>query len=69
MSTAIFYGWGLGQAGKLSPAACLAVAFAIDVAQIAACHAYLRRWRFGPLEYVWRRLVYLRPLAAAPVTS
>ena len=24
----------------------------------------LRRWRFGPLEYVWCRLVYLRPLDA-----
>ncbi len=64
VSTTIFYGWGFGQAGKLSPAECLAVAFAIFAAQTAACHAYLRRWRFGPLEYVWRRLVYLRPLDA-----
>jgi uncharacterized protein len=64
VSTTIFYGWGLGQAGRLSPAECLGLAVGIFAAQTAACHVYLRRWRFGPLEYVWRRLVYLRPLAA-----
>jgi len=61
--TFVFYGWGLGWAGRLGAAACLGLALAIFALQVVTCHLWLRWFRVGPLEWVWRRLVYLRPLA------
>ena len=58
--TFLFYGWGLGWAGQVSAARCIGLALLIFAAQVLACHAWLRRFRFGPLEWVWRTLVYLR---------
>jgi len=58
--TSLFYGWGLGLAGHVSAAGCIGMALVIFAAQVAACHLWLRRFRFGPLEWVWRSLVYLR---------
>jgi uncharacterized protein len=60
ISTFIYYGWGLGLAGKLRSARCLTLALAIFTLQVVACHLWLRRFRFGPLEWIWRALVYLR---------
>jgi uncharacterized protein len=57
---AVFYGWGLGLAGRVGPAACLAISVAIFSLQLAACHLWLRRYRFGPLEWLWRSLAYGR---------
>lgn len=60
-ATFAFYGWGLGLAGRLGPAAWLGIALAIFTVQIAIAHLWLRRFRFGPLEWVWRTAVYLKP--------
>ena len=59
--TALFYGWGLGWADKVRGAGTLAIAVAVFTVEIIACHLWLRRFRFGPLEWVWRTLSYLRP--------
>jgi len=59
--TALFYGWGLGWAGRIRGPGQLGIAVAIFALQVAACHLWLRRFRFGPLEWVWRTLVYLTP--------
>jgi uncharacterized protein len=56
--TFLFYGWGLGWAGSVGAAGCLGLAVAIFAVQVAACHAWLRWFQFGPLEWVWRSLVY-----------
>jgi uncharacterized protein len=58
--TFIFCGWGLGWSGKLRSAGCLGLAVAIFALQVVACRLWLRRFRFGPLEWIWRALVYLR---------
>jgi uncharacterized protein len=58
--TALFYGWGLGLAGHVSAAGCVGMAVVIFAAQVLACHVWLSYFRFGPLEWVWRTLVYLR---------
>ncbi|MFC5579148.1 DUF418 domain-containing protein [Lysobacter niabensis] len=57
---ALFYGTGLGlgQAGGY-PARYLAWA-AIFAAQIAFSHWWLARFRFGPVEWVWRSATYGR---------
>jgi uncharacterized protein len=56
--TFIYYGWGLGLAGKLHSFACVGLALAIFAGQVCLCHVWLRRFRFGPLEWIWRALVY-----------
>ena len=58
--TFIFYGWGLGWAGSVGTAGCLGLALAIFTVQIPICHLWLRVYRFGPLEWVWRSAVYLK---------
>ncbi|HWU89786.1 MAG TPA: DUF418 domain-containing protein [Kofleriaceae bacterium] len=58
--TFLFYGWGLGWAGSVGVAGCLGLALAIFSVQIAICHVWLRYFRFGPLEWVWRSAVYLK---------
>jgi uncharacterized protein len=57
--TSLFYGWGLDW-DTPAPAACLGLAFAIFTVQVAISHLWLRWFRFGPAEWVWRAAVYLR---------
>lgn len=68
ISTFLYYGWGLGWAGKVRSARCVALALAIFTLQVIGCHLWLRRFRFGPAEWVWRALVYLRrpPMRVEP---
>lgn len=58
--TFLFYGWGLGWVGSVGVASCLGLAVAIFTVQVAACHVWLRWFHFGPLEWIWRSLVYLK---------
>jgi uncharacterized protein len=58
--TFLFYGWGLGWAGSVGVAGCLGLALAIFTVQVAICHLWLRSFRFGPLEWLWRSAVYLK---------
>ena len=51
----LFYGWGLGWAGRIGGPALLAIALAIFAIEVALCHLWLARFRFGPLEWVYRR--------------
>jgi uncharacterized protein len=58
--TFLFYGWGLGWAGSVGGAGCLGLALALFSVQVAIAHLWLRFFRFGPLEWVWRAAVYLQ---------
>jgi uncharacterized protein len=65
-ATFVFYGWGLDRAGRTGAAGCLAISIAIFSLQIAAAHLWLRRFRYGPAEWLWRTLAYgRRPLMRA----
>lgn len=57
---AIFYGVGLGLAGRLPPVQWLAVGLAVYTAQLAVSALWLSRFRFGPLEWLWRCVTYGR---------
>jgi uncharacterized protein len=59
IATTLFYGRGLGLPPP-GAAACLAIALAIFAVQVAIAHAWLRYFRFGPLEWLWRSLVYMK---------
>jgi uncharacterized protein len=54
----VFYGYGFGLFGRIGPAAGLAMAIVLYAAQLAFSLAWLRRYRFGPCEWVWRSLTY-----------
>jgi len=56
--TGLFYGYGLGWWGRVSPLAGLALALLIYAAQLVCSHAWFRFFRFGLLEWLWRSLTY-----------
>ncbi|MBP0113561.1 MULTISPECIES: DUF418 domain-containing protein [Bradyrhizobium] len=62
----IFYGYGLGLFGRLGVAEALAIGIAVYAAQALFSVWWLRRYRYGPLEWLWRSLMYgaRQPMAA-----
>jgi uncharacterized protein len=50
----IFYGYGLGQIGRLRPPEVLLIALTIFAVQIPVSTLWLRHFRYGPLEWVLR---------------
>jgi uncharacterized protein len=60
MFTTLFYGYGFGQAFRLGPAAVTAWAVVIFCVQLVVCQWWLKRFRFGPVEWMWRSLTYLK---------
>ena len=58
ISTTIFYSYGFGLYGKVGPAWGLLLCFVIYGLQLAFSVWWLNRYKFGPMEYVWRSLTY-----------
>jgi len=54
----LFTGAGFGLLGKVGPAICVALSITIFWAQVVVSGWWLRRYRFGPAEWVWRTLTY-----------
>lgn len=54
----IFFGYGLGLFNRLGVAATLAIGIAVYALQAVASAWWLRRHRFGPMEWLWRSLMY-----------
>ena len=54
----LFYGFGLGLMGRVGVAAGLGITTLIYAAQVWASAWWLGRFRFGPLEWLWRTLMY-----------
>ena len=54
----IFYGIGFGLYGQLERYELYCIVAAIWIFQIIASHIWLRYYRFGPMEWVWRSLTY-----------
>lgn len=60
LATSIFYGHGLGLFGQVTRVEALGIVVAIWAVQVAASVLWLRHFRFGPLEWLWRSLTYGR---------
>ncbi|MFT3763841.1 MAG: DUF418 domain-containing protein [Pseudoxanthomonas sp.] len=60
VGVALFYGVGLGIGPRLGVLGILVAFVLIFGLQIAASHWWLARYRFGPLEWLWRCLTYGR---------
>ena len=53
-----YYGTGLGLRDQLDLHQAMLIVPLIWTAQITASTWWLKRFRFGPLEWLWRRLNY-----------
>ncbi len=58
--TTIFYGHGFGYFESVPRTGQILIVFAIYAAQLAIAPLWLRHFRFGPLEWLWRSLTYGR---------
>ena len=58
--TTIFYGHGFGKFGYLERTEQLLVVLAVWAVQLAISPLWLRYFRFGPFEWLWRSLTYLK---------
>ena len=56
------YGFGFALWWRVGASRALGVAVAIVAVQIPLSAWWLSRYRFGPVEWVWRRLTYGRPI-------
>jgi uncharacterized protein len=56
----VFFGFGLGLLGTLGNRATMPLGLAVFVLEAWVCAAWLRRFRYGPLEWLWRSLTWLR---------
>ena len=56
--TMIFYSYGLALFCKVRPSLCLLLTIVIWLIQIPLSVWWLRRFQFGPIEWLWRSLTY-----------
>lgn len=63
--TTLFFGWGFGLFGLLDRLALAGVVVLVWSFQLAVSSVWLRYFRFGPMEWLWRSLTYaqLQPLS------
>jgi uncharacterized protein len=56
--TTLFYGYGFGLYGQVGAAAGVLLTIAIYALQVPLSVWWLRHFRFGPVEWLWRSLTY-----------
>jgi uncharacterized protein len=68
IGTFLFFNWGMGYIGKLRNIELLLVGLIILAAQMIISHYWLKKFRYGPLEWAWRSLTYMeiQPLSREP---
>jgi uncharacterized protein len=54
----VFFGYGFGQFGRMGTASAFVLGLTVYFIQLAASRWWLRRFRFGPVEWLWRTLMY-----------
>ncbi|KPL02439.1 MAG: hypothetical protein AMJ90_05845 [candidate division Zixibacteria bacterium SM23_73_2] len=58
--TTIFYGYGLGLFGRIQRFGLFMIVIAIWILQLILSPLWLKHFRFGPAEWLWRTLTYWR---------
>lgn len=58
VATTLFYGYGLGLYDSISPTGVVVGGLLFFAGQILFSTAWLSRFRFGPMEWLWRSLTY-----------
>ncbi|MCF7221175.1 DUF418 domain-containing protein [Marilutibacter chinensis] len=71
VGTLVFYGYGFGLWGQVGRSAQVAGVLVVFVLQLVIAHAWMARFRFGPVEWLWRGLTYraLPPLRRSSGSS
>jgi len=66
--TTLFYGYGFGLFGQINRTGLVAIVLAIWVFQLMVSPIWLKYFRFGPAEWLWRSLTYWRiqPMRSLP---
>jgi uncharacterized protein len=59
--TFVFYYWGLGWFNELTRVQSMGVVAFVYLGQMALSTVYLRFFRIGPMEWLWRSATYLAP--------
>jgi uncharacterized protein len=67
----LFYGYGLGLYHRLGSAPAALLGLGLYAGQLLLSWAWLRWYRFGPVEWLWRSLTYgrLQPIRRTPGTQ
>ncbi len=60
LGSLVFFGIGLGLLGRFGNSVTLPIGGIVFLVQAVACAWWLQRFRFGPLEWLWRSLTWLR---------
>lgn len=58
--TTIFYSYGLALYGKVNPALSILLAIFIYIIQVFLSIWWIKRFYFGPMEWLWRSITYLK---------
>ena len=61
LGTLVFYDYGLGYFEQLPRAWQVLFVLAVFAVQVVFSHLWLRHFRFGPMEWLWRSLTYAAP--------
>jgi uncharacterized protein len=59
----IFYGYGFGLFGRFGALYSTLIALAIFAFQVVASSLWLRSFKYGPLEWIWRQLTYKKRIS------
>ncbi len=59
--TTLFYGYGFGLFGRINRTGLAGIVFTIWVAQLLISPIWLKYFRYGPAEWLWRSLTYGHP--------
>ena len=54
----VFFGYGLGQFDRMDVTPAFLIGVSVYIAQMVGSALWLRWFRFGPLEWLWRSLMY-----------
>jgi len=61
LMTTLFYGHGFGLFGQVERWGQILIVLAVWVFQVWFSNMWLARFRFGPAEWLWRTLTYMKP--------
>lgn len=56
----VLYGFGLGLITQLGATLCLVIAVVFFTVQMIISSWWMKRFRFGPVEWIWRSLTYMK---------
>ena len=69
IATLLFYGYGLGLAGRVGAGVGVLLTIGIFAMQMLFSHLWFKTFAFGPAEWLWRRLMYRKKLSLRSAAS